>query len=76
MNLFLFKILESVNRILEINEIQPLTEFENIIPLICPTNFTLRLSNLFFSYPSRPDMCVLNGISLDIPFGSAIGIIF
>jgi ATP-binding cassette subfamily B protein len=50
----------------------PTTDYE---PLAIPLQGDIEFNNIHFSYPSRPDVEVLKGVSLQVPAGNKIALV-
>ena len=69
------KTIGSSERILEILEEPSEVNAVEALPLFVPVHGHVQFDNVQFSYPSRPDIAVLKGISLDVAAGRKIALV-
>ncbi len=69
------KTIGSSERILEILEEPSEVNAVEALPLFVPVHGHVRFDDVRFSYPSRPDIAVLKGISLDVSAGRKIALV-
>ncbi|GAB3899358.1 ABC transporter ATP-binding protein [Spirosoma agri] len=62
-------------RILEILEEPSEVDADEVLPLFVPVQGHVQFNDVYFSYPSRPDVPVLKGISLDVAAGRKIALV-
>ncbi|GAB3984691.1 ABC transporter transmembrane domain-containing protein [Spirosoma terrae] len=62
-------------RILEILEEPSEVDADEELPLFVPAHGHVQFNDVHFSYPSRPDVAVLKGISLDVAAGRKIALV-
>lgn len=62
-------------RILEILEQPSEVDINHEMPLFVPVHGHVQFDNVRFAYPSRPDVTVLKGISLDVAAGRKIALV-
>ena len=62
-------------RILEILEEPSEVNAADALPLFVPVRGHVQFSDVYFNYPSRPDLPVLKGISLDVAAGRKIALV-
>ena len=69
------KTIGSSERILEILEEPSEVNAVEALPLFVPVHGHVQFDDVRFSYPSRPDIAVLKGISLDVAAGRKIALV-
>ncbi len=69
------KTVGSSERILEILGEASEVNAEDELPLFVPVQGNVQFENLKFSYPARPDIAVLKGVSLDVAAGRKIALV-
>ncbi len=69
------KTMGASDRILEILEEPSEVEANEELPLFVPVHGHVHFSDVKFSYPSRPDLPVLKGITLDVAAGRKIALV-